>query len=113
MTTLDDLVNDVDVEELTYAKFLAERTSLAKQFFLKHGVSAAEIADFIRSHPPMDSLIEAWINLHAMEPFLTRDSRPPRRERPSAENEGPRERPSPFSAHATRPEDELTILPAA
>lgn len=42
MTTLEDLINDsdADVEELTYAKFKAKRASLAKQFFLKHGVSA-------------------------------------------------------------------------
>lgn len=95
-TTLDDLFDDPDVEELTYARFVAERGSLAKQFYLKHGVSATEISDFIRAHPPMDELVEAWINLHAMEPYLARDSRPPKKERASAQIEGRDERPSPF-----------------
>ena len=79
--SLDNLVDELGIEEMTYARYASERARLARTLHLKYGWPAIEeeIDAIIRSGAVhTDEVVEAWINLTALEPYIQRDSRPPK-----------------------------------
>lgn len=83
--TLEDLVDELGIDEMTPERFVQERARLLREFRLQFGVNAHEIDELVESgafhtHP----LVESWIDLQEMAPFLQFGERPPRRQRSGA-----------------------------
>lgn len=71
-TDLGCLLAALDDPEFTPAMFHAERAELVTAFHTKHGIAADAIDDAIRAHalPCTNPLVERWIELYELEPYL-------------------------------------------
>ncbi len=75
---IDALVDELGIEPVTEASFRRDRARLAKKFFVVYGVHEMEIDDLIRANElPEDEMVQDWIELHAVEPYVCRKAKPP------------------------------------
>jgi hypothetical protein len=93
MQTIEELVDELGIEEMTPTRFENERARLAKKFYMVYGVLAYdEIDELIRENEVrMDELVQEWINLHALSPYIQRESRPPKDAKATASQNQSRE----------------------
>lgn len=70
--TIDDLLAEFGTESFTLADFQRERAELELRFLAVHGTHAEDIDAAIRRGvlPCTDSLVEEWIDLWALAPYV-------------------------------------------
>lgn len=80
MQTLEQLVDELGIQEMTEARFENERARLAKRFLRLYGVLAfEEIDEMICSNKVQtNDLVQQWINLHALRPYIARTRAQPK-----------------------------------
>lgn len=68
--TIDDLLTDADV--FTLADFHRERAELERRFLAEHGTHAEDIDCAVRRGvlPCTDPLVEKWVALWALAPYV-------------------------------------------
>jgi hypothetical protein len=77
--SIDDLLEEFGSEPFTLADFRRERAQLERRFLMTYGIHAVDIDDVVRRGDLHSTeLVEQWVALHALAPYVGARDRPPR-----------------------------------
>jgi hypothetical protein len=77
--SIDDLLEEFKTEPFTLADFRRERALLERRFLMTYGIHAVDIDDLVRRGELHNTeLVEQWVALHALAPYVNARDRPPR-----------------------------------
>lgn len=77
--SIDDLLEEFGTKPFTLADFRREKALLERRFLMTYGIHAVDIDDVVRRGDlHTTELVEQWVSLHALAPYVGARERPPR-----------------------------------